>query len=413
MAANWQQGEKQLHIITTGKGMGCLYIGISIIGFLILSTTLLVFLAQITASKSINIFLYLIIFFFGWLFFSAGFSRKSFDFRSEIVLDTEKQWMTFRKSPDDPQIHYQLADMAYIHLMETTKSASSDSRYTVYDLSMIHKDGSQFWLDEFRDRQACNHRARDLQKFLQLPIKDAIDGSLNHNGQNSFQEISENIIELQPSKYLNVERKNGQTSIQLKAYHSLSKTMTYINVFGLFFSVPIYIVSQFFTTLQDWQNIGSYLFLAFGGVFVTLFISIVLVILVLQLKTYTIQLQLQTLTVHLNFKFALLNHYLGKKLTIDTDDIRSVRVNRGNEGHFWLSIHTRKSGKYRDSTGYLFQSGFFPKNKKPAGHIDQMVLPLWEIVGTQKCGLGPDYRDLYIIETLLQEELQLKERQVD
>ena len=93
-----------------------------------------------------------------------------------------------------------------------------------------------------------------------------------------------------------------------------------------------------------------------------------------------------------------------------------MRVNRLDEGHFWLSLAVEK-GFTRASittfTSLLFNLGAFNRKEIQSVNENEGIIGLWEVQGNLRAGSCADYNDLRFIENLLETKLDIKEKKVD
>ncbi len=110
------------------------------------------------------------------------------------------------------------------------------------------------------------------------------------------------------------------------------------------------------------------------------------------------------------------DRHFGKTLTIAGESIKYVRVNRLDEGHFWLSLAVQKgfSKQAMDTkiVSHLFNMGAFDRKEILSVNKDEEIIGLWELQGNMKPGNGADYNDLKIIESLIEKELNLREKNI-
>jgi hypothetical protein len=157
----------------------------------------------------------------------------------------------------------------------------------------------------------------------------------------------------------------------------------------------------------------SKIFLIFMIPFSLLFLSIFFMMIILSLKDYILAIDGSGIRLRLIFRLRLFSG-LDRDLQIPREKIEFVRVNRADNGFFWLALGVKDDFSMSGmGSQFLFGTGVFKKeNIAKASIRKEKVISLWEISPWHKEGEGPTVRDLQTLEKIMEERLNLREGKI-
>ena len=411
---NWRE-ENQSLICEIKRGWaGCGYVFIGIVGFFILLGAGLYLLVLFTGGADgeppaiADFGVPSLIFLFGSVFFMGAFGGGRFNFYSRVRIDRNTETLELMRVKDRVEYRMALAEVGRIELQKVMKSSSgSNSRpYPTYQIFLVKRDGAFFWLDTFTNKEKFVDAVTLLASYTGLGVKDGTGLVAEVDRQREYTDRFGDSSSYEPSRYVEMTPGGDGTRITIQEKRTLYDRLMMVLVFTLFLSAPFVILSQFFSTTID--DAGSWIFLVFVGPFCLIFLSIVVLIFITTSKVYEIRQVGYELRVLLRFRLAPLTKLLGRELAIPRSAIKAIRVNRLDEGHFWLSVATDGSVP-TGAGGFLLGLGAFrkPGQSMSSPWGDRSVISLWEVPGWTKTGAG--IADLLHIEATLQRDLGIDE----
>ncbi|MCB1327061.1 MAG: hypothetical protein H7A21_09485 [Spirochaetales bacterium] len=419
MSAPFEQDGNALRIRYGMRGTGCLYAGIGLIGGLLVLGAGLYLLASVGEEDTApgDLLMGAFVLLFGLVFLLGSFSGRSFSFRSELLVEPDRQELRLTRtdSSDPIRIPFGQALRYEIHRVfrghgsvSYSNSESTRGRGPTYQIFLVLRDGSLFWLYTSADIEQVRALLGLLTERLLLPVRDLSGNKLDQSEARQYENPP---AESSPesSSFVSVERKGGETSIRILEKRSLRTTLLKVLVFLLFFGAPLLIFRDMLVTPPDWSSPHSYVFLVPAGIFAAFFLSVTIFMLLITLRSYRIVLRHANLIAELCLPWPL--RFLSRSRTVTRDMIRQIRVNRLDEGHFWLSValETSYARSLLPPSGldFLFNVGAFSKTALHETSPDERVLGLWEVPGYLRADQGAGYHELRFIEKIVQQELGL------
>lgn len=390
------------------KGMGCLYVGLSIIGFIIIlgaSFYIYIISDEINLmNATIPTFMIML----GSIFFLSGFSYKLMQLNSTVIIDREKQTVTFYKD-EKRKYSFGLGTIAFVQITKVMKMRSSSSSsaqnrsYPTYQVFLVKKDGSHFWLDTFLNQKNIKIFVESLYDYCGLAIHDYCGFSLDQDAREKYaNEYSDPIPP--PSKFIVIEETEKGKKINIKKKKSLFMFVLISIVFLLFFTAPILV---FFAG----GNPGIF-FIIFFVIFGLFWYSILFFIVSIMMKRYTLYLKYNELVLDIGFKLGFIDKFWGSVINIPRDKIKYVRVHRLDESSFWLAVSADANLKSPEPNFFL-KMGFLSKDSVSGLFPNEKVFGLWEISGMARSNQEADYLDLLYLENLIEKQFFLREKAIN
>ncbi len=398
----WQLENNQLKLESKARGLGCVYVGVSFLGlFIVLGASL--YTASIWEKSTVtDFFIPGFIFLFGMVFFLTGFSFRSMQFQSTVILDKDMEYVTFYKKPDK-QYSFGLGQVGFIRVVlvyETSGSGSSRRSYKTFQVFLVKKDGAHFWLNTLKDQNQAEDFIKTLADYLQIEVKDETELMLSREARRDYTKTKASFPRDYAHPFIKIDDIGTEKKIALKQTSSLFLIFFKFIIFVLFFGAPLII-------LGGGENAPIF-FVIFGVIFGLFWYGAILLIFLLQLKKYELILKPDQLILHMRFSFTPLNAILSQKISIFKHHIKYIRVHRLNQGNYWLSVAVPRSIQI-PKPSFIFNMGFINKKSIEELFPDEKVIGLWEIQGYLKPGQGADYSDLLFLEETLERYYRVNE----
>lgn len=400
--------DNQFIIEKKPKGVGCIYAALSFIGLIMVTGTGL-FLYAIAdeinfMTASIPTFVILL----GSIFFLSGISYKMMQFNSTVIIDKEKEHVTFYQD-EAKKNYFGLGQVAYIRIAKVMKIKSSSSSsaqnttYPTYQVFLVKKDGAHFWLDTFLNRNSTSEFIESLYQYCGLPIKDDCGFGLERKRNIDYVNEQSNPLH-PPSQFIHMKETEKGKMIKIKNKKSFLIILLSSAAFLLFFAAPLLV---FFS----WGSPGIF-FSIFAGIFGLFWYTSLFFIGFTMMKRSTIYLNYDELVLDIGFKLRFMDKFFGNIISIRRDRIKYIRVHRLDEGHFWISVSTDTTLEAPEPNFFL-KMGFITKDSFSKFFPNEKVFGLWEVSSNIRPGKGADYSDLLFLENLIEKQFFLKEEPVD
>ncbi len=399
----------QFILETKPRGVGCVYVGISILGATMVSGAVL-YLNAVSGNLSwMDLPAPGFAILLGSILFMAGFSHKKMDFNATVIIDKEKQNVTFFKT-EKRKYSFGMGLLSFIRIVGVMRSRTSGSgssrrteHYPTYQIFLVKKDGSHFWLDTFLDKEATEEFILSLHGFCGIAVRDECGFSLDRSTTSQYSnEFSEGISG--HSEFIEIKDTQKGQQISLKKNRSLFTNSLAFLFYILFFSAPIMVL--FIMRDPDWY------FWIFFGVFSLLWYGILFLIVSVSMKKYIVYLNYDHLTIEIGYKISLLNRFMGAIIVIPRDKMEYIRVHRLEGGGFWLTISANESLSIPEPN-FFQRSEYLNVEPMDAMFANEKIYGLWEITGYARSGMEADYADLLYLEDMLQRQFFLKEKPLE
>ncbi len=406
---DWKREGDAIHIIKQPR-MGCAYFFIGILGLLITLGASLFLLAEGTTEGFSRAMLYGgLVLMFGLVFLLGGIGGRKFNFKSFVeIQETEIRFRKLEKDQPHRMDMGEIEHIACIKVMKSHGSGENSRSYPTYQIFLRKRDGAYFWLDTFRDKQHFVDALDMVYDFLGLEVRDRTGFEQNRPATKSYEPFPRPEV-TNHSKYISIERNGTGTHAGIRVPRDFMTSLLKVLVFGLFLGVPGVIAYGVFADAGD--GVFAWIMMIFVGSFVFVFVSLVLVIMLMTIRRFELEIASGKLLIHQ--RFPLLVSFLNRTSEVAAGMIRSIRVNRLDDGHFSLSVAVDKN--YKESVHgstlarLMLMLGAFSKPGTQIPEKNREVINLWEIPGYQAEDAGANYMDLLFLEKLLQDQLGVRE----
>lgn len=422
--ADWKMSDTEIQIVSKAGIRGCIYPVIGVIGLVMVVLSALVTAGSLLEGGfSFGSLIGGFIIVMGLIFMMAGFSANRMNFHSVCSINRNSEELIFYKTEKERPYRLGFGDLSHLLLIKVIKHSSSSGgsggrSYPTYQVFLVKKDGAVFWLDTFLKKEEFRRRAEELALFTGFAVVDRTDSELSRSASRDY---DKSVVGewREHSPFVRMHDTAGRTEIVLTNKKSIGRGFILFLVFLLFVGTPLGLAVQFVTRAAESPTIPAIAIAVFGIVFALGFLSVVLLVLLLQLRDYMLIVDRLRLTVHLRFTLRAIDRRLGRTISLPHTAIRQIRVNRLDEGHFWLSLNAKpdtvpeEKGAASLLHKFFFNIGIFQKTGIRELESGERIIGLWEIPGWIGEGQGADYRDLHFLEQRLEEILQLEEETIE
>lgn len=351
----------------------------------------------------------LVFFGFGCLAWLASKNQKNLSAAFFVWIDRKKERILFGKEHPTPAILESYPDYPYVGvigfgdateiiLFRTFEPAGPDERTkgTTYNIALTLRDGSFFWIEGDRDKTTFIKHVNTLSDFLGLPIQDNAECGLSRKGTKSYKQTTQS-PPLPLSAFVQRQETAQGLSITLRKKNTrLNAPIAFLS-FSLGLGIPALLLRDTFST-QGFLGWFTTFFVGLLALAIWSFLGIFFLAAVRKVRVF---LQQETICIEARYPL-FLQKFLGEKLEIPRSAIQAVRVNRSLGGRYTLSLALTPS--YEPPKTLTLMANWMsdiPSQK------EERSITLWEIAVLQPPKDGPNINDLYHLEHLFQETLQL------
>ncbi|MCR9143250.1 MAG: hypothetical protein NXI24_13425 [bacterium] len=390
---------------TTGRstGTGCLLVFMGLItGFFLLVGIGLVLGAEDWGLRGMGLFAGII----GAVGIYSAIAHWKRDYRVTIFFDrrTEEFHLQAALTKQEPfVVSYDRFDR--LHMYRTYRSSSgsdSTTRYKIYILALVLKDGSELDLESGGDATAIAELARQLAEFTGLGVTSQAEleltipatrnyaaGESAGRGFAATATASSSVRESATPEGREFRLNTTQMTTGAKIINVL--------VLALFLAVPMFIFMQ----------ADVIFFQIFAGLFVIMFYSVIALVVLMQLRRFAVVLNRSRLLVRIEFPVPGVSAF-NQEIEIPATQIEAVQINLSEEGHFWLALCVGADFELPTVSQFLANVGPYAKGIR-TGPDDERRLSLWEINAFQPPGAkGASTADLEYIAATIREEIGLR-----
>ena len=406
---DWTIEGNELKIERRG-GPGCLLAGVGIIGIFLFCGGCIGLYSTLYPEPGEPFFIVIsfVITMLGYVFIMAGFRSPVRNFTETVIIDRGAQKVRFvsnrnRDYPFDVPFH----DVSHIHTVSESRmdsgSGSSTSRsYRIYQIFLIKKDGAQLWITQFRN---------DPESFTKLTgaIADltgfAVMGEIEFPARETYESGGFGASAPSPGRFIKMTAgTDGYEYVLKKPAMKLPDLLTAVAAFSIFLLIPGYLAFSF------WSS-GILPLKILITAFVSIFYAIFFLVVLAMLKECRVSACGKGIEIFLRFSVF---RFLDTRTFIPREEIRYVRVNRLEEGHFSLSLGISREVRFRNPAfPFLANLSGFRRGYAAAKIIkNEKSISLWEIPCWTKSGEGPTVSDLLYLEKTFQDTLRLREEPV-
>lgn len=409
--ANWKVDQNSLYIESKGIGKGCIYTFVLLFSIIcvVAASAAIYFSYQKSGFTDTILFAGIFLHFglVGIIGTIYGFTKNQ---RSLVELNKIEKKVKLFGSSSTPLLSISFGELDYIRLVKFRRSNTSSSRtggssYTVYQSFLVKKDGGNFWLDNSLSQSHFIKEATMLADFLKIKVIDESESGLSREAEISYEKpfASDSPFLETSAKSFKINQQNwGKEIILVEKGKFIEKLLNFLAI-SLFINTPITIFGSSFDTAND--GLSMTILSVFATIFGSFLIAFLFIYIAIQTKKYKLIVKGNDLIIELKFFFNPLNKRFGKTLIIPKHNIKNVRVNRIELGHFWLSLEL-KDYNVSTFTSALFGMGIFSKNKLHGEDPHNPVIGLWEVSSLhEKDGSYASYTDLLFMEKWLEKEL--------
>ncbi|OHD07076.1 MAG: hypothetical protein A2Y41_06210 [Spirochaetes bacterium GWB1_36_13] len=418
MKQNWKADSQEL-ILEKQKVSGCVFIFLSFFGIVMMSGGIAGIYFRYSSTDSDNFFLLFIFYFLtmmGLIITYAGFTSPSKGFGEKIVFSLSREKIFFYLSSlQNIPFEIGLGEILHIHVLKERRRSSSStsghsSYYTVYLVYLIKTDGAEICLTLFNLEDEWLRFIDALVQFTGLPLKSETEAVQEKNGSKTYHPLENSSLSYPLSGFVKEENSEGKRifTIKKEKKNLFSKMMASL-IWLFLVSLPVFILIHVFLLMTD-TDISSIVIKVLTGIFSLFFLTLLFLTLLNSFKTYSIA--VSSKGVDISLKFPVFS-FFNQEVSIPASDIRQVRVNRGEEGHFFLSLGIADSVNLTLKKRIFFTMGAFQKKDIAGKFLSSIkMLPLWEVQAWAKPGLTATVFDLLYLEKMIEKGLRLSEKAI-
>jgi|GEM_PF-2843439 len=401
MDGNWKYENNRLVIEADRQPSGCVLVGVSTLGvIMVFGMCVYLFLEWYGGTLIFkNTFYATVAGAFGGIAIISGIVNMESNHRDIVEFDKERKDMMFYKTGFEGEYHMSWGSFSHIRATKGSSGGSSDTSVPIYIVGLVKKDGSYFWLDSTRHLSVFREELSRFAKYMDLPVVDKASLGVRDDSGTVYEKQFEEKVS-KPSAFVEIFEEDGAKVVRLKEKESLLKQITYFLAAYIFAGIPGVILLD----LVQAEGIGG---IVFGGGFLFIFILVIAIFFIISFRKYEIRLFKDKMVVYLDFPTPNLQRLLGQSVVIPKEHIRYVRVNRLNDGHFWLSLALSERPKLKYGT-WLVDLGIFSRKSARLSYGENLV-GLWEMQNNVTPDKGADFADLRYVEKIIEDHFQLKE----
>ncbi|MEL6535421.1 MAG: hypothetical protein AAFQ98_08420 [Bacteroidota bacterium] len=321
-----------------------------------------------------------------------------------VTLDAGEEVLLYQQDGMDQAYMIGLGSASHLVLTHVRRrnssgnsaSSGSNTSYTdVYAITLMLKDGTQFWLYEVTNKkERAIAAAQEVQQYLCLTLEDPQDVGATAEATRSYtrQEETHNFAS---SSHLRIQTVQGGKEYTFHKRPAPASRIAGFLVAYFFLGIPAYIVTQAvgeISTSLAWILVP----------FLLLFLTIVALVFLVQARQYRLIAYKEKLEVQVTFKNALLQNRLGRTFVLTAEEIQAVRLNRLQQGNFWLSLSLSSGASLNLSSSLLVNMGAFSKNSRLTTEDRYTTLGLWEISLSASPTREPYLGDLLVVKDALE-----------
>ncbi|MDX1960118.1 MAG: hypothetical protein SFU98_16235 [Leptospiraceae bacterium] len=407
----WEEDVKLKISDQTAQLVGCTKLPFSIFGFSIMIGSGIYLLSKlISGNFSSTDFIGLIAFSFGYVLTTVGSKSNPYSsIVNEIVVDKSNESIEFISGfkEKNNSISFPFSEFKNIYLdkqiRSNTSSSSSSNVYYEYNIYLTKKDGSLYFIDQTYDETNFKQNVQTLIKHIDLVVVDKSGVAQNKLSGTNYTKTFETKIKTE-SKFIEEKKTGSGIVLSITKPDEPRMLKMFIPISLIFLGTPIWFI---ITIIQ----FGEYFFtLYFVVPFCVIFVSMFLLFIIKQFEKYTLTINSFNIVVEYSYP-SFLNIFFNRKIEAPSDSIIYVQVNRLLTGTYQLSLELN-SDKYIKDLGVLFYFyNFGNENLSGTYNIEKKnkILWLWQTVvsdGIDK----PNFEDLFFLEKIIQDNLELKEK---
>lgn len=411
--------------IQNKQAPGCIFIGFGIIGIIMSIIGIGGIIGTIANGFGSITFFCIVLTLMSIVFMYAGFSTQIARFNETILINQAIQKVQFisSKSPDKPY-EIDFGNISHLHLLKiahTRKGGASNRAggrtYYMYAAFLIARDGAELWLTQYANINALQELAQAFAQFTGIGVEDSTGSGIYIPATAEYDPIPvAHSLHTKGKFILEDYTEDGHTFQIKKAKPNFMTRLIMLVVSLIFLGVPGYILAMVITSaMESGFDVGSIILLSFVSLFCLTFIAIFIFgFFVIRNKDYIIAANPNTVIVKLVFKSKWMSNRFGRTLNIPTREIEYVRTNRGEHGHFYLSLAIKDTfSDLNLTTNILFGAGAFKKSNIVSKHYrKEKVIPLWEIEVWNDPNTSPTVSDLHYMEKTIEKEARIIERDI-
>ncbi len=401
------------------------YIVIGIIGVIFLSISIYFIFKLALSRHTYGAFIYIfltVLGLFSTIMITTWLGNSRGQFKELITFDNHLEKVSFlmssysRKAYDINYVSISYLTAAKISVHKNQNSSTGNRRF-VYCPYLIKKDGSEIWLSSFSSPGKMANAIKKIANYTGFEVRD--NQGLNIK-QKPGKEFSLTVKEKKwhVSSFLLEQATSNGKFFKIKPENkTLGEQVVILAASGAFFLVPSYFIYEAIAGLFGGGDISVFgviiaiIFISFSLLFISLFFFLFLIV---RNKRFSIIIQKELIKVNLSFPFKIISKKLHREIVIPKETVKYVRVNRGVNGHFFLSLGLKKSFKKIPlilslliNSGPFKKSGALSKNQRK-----ENTLQLWDVYATK-----PSYRsltidDLHYIESSIENTIELNEESI-
>jgi hypothetical protein len=369
----------------------------------------IVYLLSTVSSSSFGIDSFIGIFIgcMGYIFFiSLSKDNPHLSLVHEIIFEKDTESITFQTGSGNlsNSTTLKFGDLKKIILEKVHNKNSNHSRIDSwwYYINLQKYDGSIFELDLFTNENSLQTHVNKLLKVLSLEIEDKTGIGISNQSPKTYSSKSDSDFNYQPTRFVEVKESNSKTNLALKKpplppiFYKI-----FIPIIILFLGTPIWIIVSVF--LSDFGG-----FIVFILPFCLLFIGIFLLIVTKQLEKYSVSIDSFNLNVEYSYP-SFLNSIFHRQITVPVGSIKFIQVHRLLSGTYTLSIELNSETVLKEMGFLIYFYNFGTEGINSNFENKNKVLNLWQIPISQGED-NPQFLDLYYLEKLIEEKINLKER---
>ena len=338
----------------------------------------------------------------------AGFRSPARAFHEDIEFDIKLDELRFAVSSLGGD-HYRvpLSQISHLHLLKTRKmqtgSSSSTSSRFIYQIYVVKKDGAELWIVQHYNPSQILEVARDLADFTGLEVQDSAGTGFSVAAAKTYTDTYATPPPKSKSQLFVTEVASADSvTYGIKLPFAGGKGLIVAAVLAIFIIAPVLILTQ----VAEGEAPGFFMVVVI--IFCAIFYGIIIMVIIAQLKIIELVTKPTGFSVKLRYRVKALNSILSKDLEISKSQIRSVRLNRGEEGHFYLALGVGADAAIGNSARFLMNMGNI-RSANLAREIrpDETTVKLWETSIWQKASTGATVFDLAYLEEKLQRTIGL------
>lgn len=375
--------------------------GISVFIFLILAAFFGLSL-YFPEKVQLNLFWFAILLFDLMLFFTA-YNQKNLVQESKVRIDLFSETLKIKKQRKGIEATISIHTFQKVRIFKDIRQLhginSERPQEIKYEIFLVQKNGSYFWLDTVFTEKRALELASKLSSFLNIELDSSLRGFSESSGlEESIPEKGHLLEEFEPANRglvrLSMDRDSFHT-LTIPKIEPLSEKLVTLLLFLFLACIPFLMTDNSAGLIANLVSFSISIFVYL--IFALAYFS--------SRKNYILAARDRILRIQVQFPGFMKS--MNTEIDLPADHIVNIQIHRLDGGHYWLALQLKDGCEINMGDRIKANIGVFRKGALRQKYFHKQILGLWEVPFSKPDNKELSFQDLQFIRSWLIQNLDV------